>query len=73
MWCRLRGTPREFRTRDRPVSVAFRNNAARKQDYSNQSAIRETMARVVERREYGQYITKNDCSKRFKGSTRAGR
>ena len=34
------------------MSVAFRDNAARKQDYSNQSAIREPMARVVERREY---------------------
>lgn len=33
------------------MSVAFRDNAARKQDDSNQSAIREPMARVVERRE----------------------
>ena len=50
MGCRLRGTTREVRTRDRPMSVAFRDNAARKQDYSNKSAIRELMARVVERR-----------------------
>ena len=59
MGCRLRGTPREVRTRDRPMSVAFRDNAERKQDDSNQSAIREPMARVVERREYGK-ITKSN-------------
>ena len=52
MRCRLRGTPREVRTRDRPMSVAFRDNAARKQYNNNQSAIRELMARVVEKREY---------------------
>ena len=53
MGYRLRGTPREVRTCDRPMSVAFRDNAARKQDYSNQSAIHRLMAGVVERREYG--------------------
>lgn len=53
MGCRLRGTPKQSAKRDRPMSVAFRDNAARKQYNSNQSAIREPMARVVERREYG--------------------
>lgn len=51
MGYRLRGTPREVRTRDRPMSVAFRNNAARKQYYRNQSTIHRLVASVVERRE----------------------
>ena len=65
MRCRLRGTPREVRTRDRPMSVAFRDNAARKQYNSNQSAIRELMARVVERREY-EKVTKQFHNPRTK-------
>lgn len=56
MGCRLRGTPKQSAKHDRPMSVAFRDNAARKQYNSNQSAIREPMARVVERREYGRNV-----------------